>query len=151
MQRNFLSRDSHETCLQLFCELSVASYREVLYVRYKNWILDGHLVRFFHFGTCIIFLIFEKIWNFWKVSSLFDQFCELALVPLCPELGLITHISCFEILSTIYIYIRMYIYIKIQRFSVHYLRKSELLNWLHLFMDQFVCYIHRKVCSLSSV
>ncbi len=42
-------------------------------------------------------------------------------------------------------------YIKIQRFSVPYLKKSELLNQLRSFMDQFVRYIHGKVCSLSSV
>ncbi len=34
-----------------------------------------------------------------------------------------------------------------QHFSVHYLKKLELLNRLHSFMDQFVRYIHRKVCS----
>ncbi len=43
------------------------------------------------------------------------------------------------------------IYIKIERFSVRYLIKSELLIRLRSYMDQFVRYIHRKVCSLSSV
>ncbi len=36
-------------------------------------------------------------------------------------------------------------------FSVRYLKKSELLDRLRLFMDQLVHYIHGKVCSLSSV
>ncbi len=43
------------------------------------------------------------------------------------------------------------IYIKIRCFSLHYLKKLKLLNHLRLFMDQFVHYIHRNVCSLSSV
>ncbi len=42
----------------------------------------------------------------------------------------------------------------IKKFSVSLcviLKKLELLNRLRLFMDHFVCYIHGKVCSLSSV
>ncbi len=39
------------------------------------------------------------------------------------------------------------IYIKAQRFSVCYLKKSELLSCLRSFMDQFVHAIHGKVCS----
>ncbi len=39
-------------------------------------------------------------------------------------------------------------YIKIQHFSVCYFKKkTEPLNQLRLFMDQFVRYIHGKVCS----
>ncbi len=34
---------------------------------------------------------------------------------------------------------------------MRYLKKSELLNQLHLFTDQFVRYIQGKVGSLSSV
>ncbi len=30
---------------------------------------------------------------------------------------------------------------------MRYLKKSELLNRLRLFMDQFICYIHEEVCS----
>ncbi len=44
-------------------------------------------------------------------------------------------------------YIVIYIYIKIQRFSARYLKKSELLNRLRSFMDQFVRYIRGKVCT----
>ncbi len=43
------------------------------------------------------------------------------------------------------------IYTKIQRFSVRYLKKSELINRIRSFMNQFVRYIHGKVCSLSSI
>ncbi len=42
-------------------------------------------------------------------------------------------------------------YIKIQCFSARYFKKSELLNRLRSFMDQFVCYIHGKICSLYSI
>ncbi len=41
----------------------------------------------------------------------------------------------------------LYIYIKIQRYSACYLKKLEPLNRISSFMDQFVCYIHGKVCS----
>ncbi len=41
----------------------------------------------------------------------------------------------------------IFLYTYIQRFSVRYLKKSELLNRLCSFMDQFVCYIYRKDCS----
>ncbi len=39
------------------------------------------------------------------------------------------------------------LYIEIQCFSERYFKKLELLNRLHSFMDQFVRYIHGKVCS----
>ncbi len=47
----------------------------------------------------------------------------------------------------IYVIFEIILYIKIQRFSVHYLKKLEVLNRLCSFMNQFIRYIHGKVCS----
>ncbi len=48
-------------------------------------------------------------------------------------------------------HLSIYLFIYIQCFSARYLIKSELLNLLCTFMEQFICYIHGKVCTLSCV
>ncbi len=89
----------------------------------------------------LIVSIMASIWTYYFRDKSFDKYTFLFWSIYFSELS-----EIFEIT-----FLHKSVCIKIQRLSGRYLKKLELLNWLRLFMDQFVCYIHGKVCSLSNV
>ncbi len=132
------SRQIFNAVARLFGNFSTLQpYNPAAVCRSKNLILEGRCRRMFSTDPCQRYFVTISIrlinWTFFS-ELLFHN--KVTLGSRCSVIHTLTLVH--------------FIY-KNQRFSVRYLKKSELLNRLCSFMDLFVCYIRKKVCRLYNV